>query len=383
MRTSMRVKHFLAPTLLTLAAMSLGTGCSEAKKLAGGECGSGDAGLSLNAKFEAFSGAVNALTSVEGRITSSVAMACRNIAKDLGAPDADLPTVTAGQTVSEADTKKACNLASSLIATAKAGATVQIVASLPKCEVDASAQLECNADCNVSASCTPPTLETACQPGHLSGGCSGSCEGTCTVQASATAACTGTCNGKCEGTCAGQTGTAGNEVACNGTCEGTCKGECTAEISGSATCTGECKGSCTAEFTAPKCDVKMTPPACEAAADCNAGCDGSASLKASCTPPSVTVVVTGTADTKLQDTLKANLPALLEIKAQAELAGQAVVNLGETAGEVASAFTAEVGCAVKYGADFATKLTAAASASVNVQASFSASASVSGSASSS
>ncbi len=382
MRTSMRVKHFLAPTLLTLAAMGLSTGCSDAAKALAGECGSGDAGASLSAKFDSFSAAVTALTSVEGKITSSVAGACVKIAQDLGST-ADLPTVTDGQTVSDADTKKACDAAVAAIGTAKAGATITVTYSAPACEVDASAQLDCNAKCNVSADCTPPTLEGACEPGHLSGQCSGSCEGSCTAQLTAAATCSGTCNGTCEGTCNGQTGTAGSGVACNGTCEGSCKGECTAEVTGSATCSGECKGSCSVDFQAPKCDVKMTPPSCEAAADCNAGCDGSASLKASCTPPAVTVVVTGTADTKLADTLKANLPALLQIKAQGELAGQAVVDLGTRAVSVASALTAEAGCVAKYGADFAGKLTASAQASVNVQASFSASASVSGSASSS
>src|SRR5512142_1403365 len=104
MRTSMRIKHFLAPTLLTLAAMGLGTGCSDAAKALAGECGSGDAGASLSAKFDAFSDAVTALTSVEGKITSSVAAACVGIAKDLGST-ATLPTVTAGTTVSDTDTK--------------------------------------------------------------------------------------------------------------------------------------------------------------------------------------------------------------------------------------------------------------------------------------
>ncbi len=383
MRTSMRVKHFLAPTLLTLAAMSLGTGCSDAAKALAGECGSGDAGATLTAKFDAFSAAVTALTEVEGRITSSVALACIGIAKDLGANQADLPSVTAGQTVAKEDTDKACNLAAQLIGTAKANATVEIVYSAPSCEVDAKAQLDCSADCNVSAGCTAPTLEASCEAGKLSGQCSGSCEGSCTAQLTAAAACEGTCNGTCEGNCNGQAGTAGNGVACNGTCDGNCKGECTAEISGSATCSGSCKGECSVEFQAPKCDAKLEPPECSAAADCNAGCDGSASLKATCTPPIVTVKVTGAADATLENTLKANLPALLQIKAQGELAGQAVVDLGARAAGVATALTAEAGCVAKYGADFAAKIQASAQASVNVQASFSASASVSGSASSS
>lgn len=382
MRTSMRVKQILAPTFLTLAVLGLGTGCSDAAKALGGECGSGDAGVSLTAKFDAFKGAVDALGTAEASITSKVALACVNIAKDLD-PTADVPTVTAGQKVSEADTKKACDAASAAIVKVKADGnlTVTLAYSAPVCTVDAKAQVDCNANCNVSASCTAPDIKTACEPGHLSGGCSGACEGTCTANVEASATCSGTCNGTCEGTCNGQAGTAGNGVACNGTCSAGCKGTCEATASADVKCEGSCKGSCDVAFTAPKCDVAITPPKCDAAADCNAGCNGSASLKATCTKPEVSVVIAGGASATLETTLKTNLPAILEVAAQAKLAADSVATLGTTAISLVGAFTAEAGCAVKYGADFATKLTAAATASVNVQASFSASASVSGSAS--
>ena len=377
MRTSMRVKQFLAPALLTLAVMGLGTGCAAAKNAASGSC---DA--SLTAKFDAFKGAVSALSTAEASITSSVALACVNIAKDLN-PTATLPTVTAGQAVSDTDTKTACDAASAAITKAKAdgGLTVTLAYSAPECTVDESAQVNCSAECNASASCTAPDIKTACEAGHLSGGCDGTCSGTCSVAVDASATCSGTCNGTCEGTCNGQTGTAGNGVACNGTCSAGCKGNCEATASADAKCTGSCKGSCTVDFTAPKCDVAITPPKCDAAADCNAGCSGSASLNATCSKPQVSVVITGGASATLQTTLTNNLPAILQVAAQGQLAATSVATLGTTALNVATAFGTEAGCAITYGADFATKLTAAATASVNVQASFSASASVSGSAS--
>jgi predicted glutamine amidotransferase len=103
-------------------------------------------------------------------------------------------------------------------------------------------------------------------------------------------------------------------------------------------------------------------------------------MTASCTPPSVTVVVSGGASAALQTTLQTNLPAILEIKAQAVLATDALTNLTSSAGAVVTAFTAEAGCAVKYGADFVANVQASAQASINVKASFTATASVSTSA---
>ena len=269
MRKSMRVKHFVAPALLTLAAMGLGTGCSSAKNALAGNCGTGDAGASLTAKFDAFKAAVTDLNDVQGTITSKVAIACVNIAKGLDSTtNASLPTYTDGQVVSSTDTDTACKAASAAITKIKANGavTIAVVASAPSCTVDASAQVDCSAKCNVSASCTPPTVEASCSPANLSGTCSATCSGSCTVEAKVAATCDGTCNGTCEGTCNGQTGTAGNGVACNGTCSAGCKGECKAAAGATASCTGTCSGGCSVKYTAPKCDVLLrrlrlaTPP---------------------------------------------------------------------------------------------------------------------------
>lgn len=376
MRKSMRIKHFVAPALLTLAAMGLGTGCSSAKDAVGGNCA---ADLSL--KFDTFGQSVKDLQAVEASVTTSVFAACSKIAKDLGSTVA-IPTLEGGATVSSDDTTTACNAAgdaiTSAIGTAKASGTFTLSIAPAVCTVDASAQLDCEGKCNVSAKCDPPTITGSCDPGHLSGTCSGTCTGSCTADLTVAASCSGTCNGTCDGTCTASAGTTSNGGACDGTCSGNCKGSCTAAVGATASCSGTCSAGCSVDYTAPKCDVALTPPKCDAAADCNAGCDGSASLKASCTPPSVTVTATGTGAATLKATLEANLPTLIKVAAQGKMAGTAVLGIGERAVGVAGDLTASLGCVAKYGADFTAKVQASVQASANVSASFSASASVSG-----
>jgi len=387
MMKSMRVKHFVAPTLLTLAALGLGSGCSSAKNaLGGGTCGSADSGL--NASIEVFGKAVADLQAVETEVTGSVALACANIAKDLGSTTVDPSKYSAGSKASKDDVDAACNeakakLSAALTAAGSGAVTVNVVA--PSCKVDASAQLNCQAKCNAEVHCEAPDLKAQCDPGHLSGGCTGSCTGSCTVEASASAACTGTCEGTCNGNCTGQASSGTGQAttangSCNGTCDGTCQGKCTAEISGSATCSGSCTGSCDVEFTAPTCNIALKPPSCTAAADCNGGCDSSASVKAVCTKPSVSVTLTGSASATLKTTLETNLPALVQVAAKAKLAATAVEGIATGAADVLAGMKAEGASCLSAAASFAGNASAAASSSVNVSASFSASASVSGTA---
>ena len=76
---------------------------------------------------------------------------------------------------------------------------------------------------------------------------------------------------------------------CNGTCSGKCRGSCDTSASANATCEGECSGTCTGTATAPRCKAELTPPSCEASADCQASCKASASARAECTPPAVEI----------------------------------------------------------------------------------------------
>ena len=176
MRTSMRVKHFVAPALLTLAALGLGTGCSSAKNALGGTCG-GDSGLS--ASLDAFGTAVTNLQTLEANVTGTIGAACAKIATDLGSTKT-LASFTPGQKASSDDVTAACTEANAQLkaafsAATNAGATVTVTVTPPVCEVDASAQLQCQANCNVEANCTTPDITAESDPGNLSGTCSAQC----------------------------------------------------------------------------------------------------------------------------------------------------------------------------------------------------------------
>lgn len=372
MRISM--KHFVAPTLLTLAAMGVGTGCSDAKNAAGS--------CSLSASVDAFGEATAKLTALEASVTSSVGLACAHIATDLGSTKTF--NFTAGTKAESADVQAACDEATLQLNTAfEAAGTggVKVVVVPPKCEVDASAQLDCQASCNAEAKCEAPSIEAECDAGNLSGTCSAECKGSCTVTADVAATCSGSCSGTCDGTCTGQAGTTSNGGACEGTCEGKCKGDCKVEGTAAASCTGSCSGGCSVAYTAPKCSVALKEPSCTASADCNAGCKSSASFDAKCTKPAITVEVSATANAKLKSTLETNLPVLVQLTAQFDVAKDALTGVATAMGKVATNLSsAGAGC-VQAAANFTANATAAAKASANVSVSFSASASVSGKAS--
>jgi hypothetical protein len=149
-----------------------------------------------------------------------------------------------------------------------------------------------------------------------------------------------------------------------------------------AECSGTCKGECTVEFMAPQCEAKLEPPSCEcsAAADCQASCDGQASLKAECTPPSIEIVAEGSIDAEFVATLEANLPAVFEVFAQSEVVANAMVQVVSDAGGIIGELDAQ--CAASFGGKLTAKVEAAVSASASVNVSVMASADVSGEASS-
>jgi hypothetical protein len=376
-------------------------------------------GAELGARLEALGTAADALVEVSGTLTTDVFAACNAVAVDLGGT-AITPAAAGAPTDDEVN--MACAAATAKIdAEVTAGATISVVVVGGQCTVNAEAQFECEANCDVSGTCTPGSVEVRCDPGELSvkcegmcsasasceadvaiaceGQCSGKCEGTCTGSCEGTAECTGTCAGKCTGECSGSTDEDGN---CDGNCMGTCEGTCSASVSCEgecqATCEGECTGSCQLDAavecdaearckggcegtaTAPKCEGEFMPPECDINADCKAGCDGQASFEATCTEPTVEVLVTGGVDGDLATTLSTNLPILLNVV----FSGQLYL---ESAGDVATAFgeaVVEAGeipaCAVSVGADFVAAASASVKASASVSVSVSASASVAGSA---
>jgi len=365
-----------------------------------GSDGGGDGTSScgeISARVTALQDSSAALTAVAGNIKTSVVTACANIA--------GVPVPTGDYT--DQQITDTCNLAQGKIdAAIKGNASVSVVIVPPQCTVDADAQLNCEGSCYAKADveCDPGEVDARCEPGELSVSCEGKCdvnaycEGSATVavdcQAKCEGSCTGTCTGKCEGTCSGDCTVKNADRSCAGTCTGECKGSCDANCMGS--CNGSCqvkaeggvscgasarcKGKCNGTATAPKCEANLKPPSCqgEASAQCNADCEGSASLKANCTDPKVDIV--GMVDADLKAKLVAQLPVLIKVTGQGDLALKAVGNIGKGFADVAAdvgACTLQIGAAA---AQFTAAASATAKASLSVQASFTASASVSGSA---
>lgn len=349
----------------------------------------------ISARVQALQDSSAALTGVAAGIKTDVLSACAQIAG-----------MTAPASATDQDVTTICNAASAKIRAAVTG-SVSIVIAPPKCTVDAQAQFDCEASCQVEADlqCQPPMVEVRCDPGELSVQCEGTCNVNAYCEASANVdvdcqgscegKCTGTCSGTCSGTCMGTCmGSTNSDGSCAGTCMGTCTGECSANCTGKCsgsckvTATGgamcganaRCKGGCTGTARAPQCEGTLKPAECTGSADvdCSADCSGSASLKAECTPAKVDVV--GMVDAELKADLIAALPKLLKVSAQGKIALKAVEDLGssfaDVAGDVGSC-TLEIGAAA--GA-FVGAATATAQASVSVSVSFKASADVSASA---
>jgi hypothetical protein len=359
----------------------------------GADMSGADFGLEgdIKGQFKAFAQAGSDLSVVANGALIDVAVACENIARDLGADPKD-SDAAAAKTGADAVTAW-CDLATAQIK-AKFSATGELKATLavdfqpPVCTASVEAAASCSGGCSAEASCDASATPPKCEGGKLTVECSGSCEGS----ASAAVSCTGTCDAKCEGSC---TATADVAIDCSGTCEGTCtvdgkangasgvqadgtcmgkcQGKCTppagtASAMCAGTCEGKCEGSCTAnagvkftcdgeckgDFEAPKCEGGKLEIDCEVDADCKANCEASASAKAECKPPELSIVatVTGTATVEAQAqidagiaSLKANLPNLLVVlKARGEAfaagiegsvtaGGKLTTNVGDLSGE--------------------------------------------------
>lgn len=385
MSMTIRSKHFVVMGLVALAVGSLGfTGCDAAEDAAGGNCAA-----NLEAKMDAFSTSADALVDVAGKMKLAAYTACSGIATDLGG---DVAAPAKADEPTDDEVKGACAAASgSLDAAISASGGISVSIEGGKCEVDASAQLDCEGKCNVDLECEANVdVAARCDPGELSVKCEGTCKAGATCQGTAEVAadCTGECGGSCQGTCEGTCAVKNADGSCNGSCEGTCTGKCTGECkitaTGGVSCGAEasCKGGCEGTATAPKCEAALKADAsCKGDADCSASCEGEASFKAECSPPSVKVVVAGSADAKLGTTLEANLPKLLAVVEQGEFAVKAAANLATTGTNVLKAMGDAGACAVSLVGKFTAKAEASVKASASVSVSVNASASASGSAS--
>ncbi len=290
--------------------------------------------VATGAKLKAATAAAVDIKGFSDQIDADLRAGCGPIAKDLG---------TGGDFK---DGKAACDAALKGINETKAklgaSAKLALVMKPPRCSADLNAYGDCAGKCDASVSGGKAKVE--CEPGKLSGKCEANCEGSCDVQAGAKCegTCSGTCDaqisGSCSGTCNGKCDGKDSKGACAGKCEGKCEGgkvegACAGKCGGdcklkaSAKCEGTCSGKCSTEFKEPKCTGEVVPP--KVSADCKAHCDASISAKAECTPAQVGLTVTGAADAKAAENLKAtlekNLPLVLKV----------AIGMGERAGKVA------------------------------------------------
>lgn len=380
MKTNWAVKALPATALaITLFA----PGCSSSDS---------DGSCEFTASVDSVTSAADALVKASADMQGKLYVACSKIA---GMPEVE------ASAANDSNVQAACDAATAKIkAEFKAGVKVDYVPG--KCEVEAEAQLNCEAKCQADVMCQEPSIDVRCEPGKLSVECSGECSGTlsCEGSASASVKCEGTCNGSCSGTCGGTCngdceGTCSamdSEGKCAGTCTGTCKGACSAKCEGtcSGSCTydanatvtcdakARCEGMCTGEAKAPRCDGKIDPPKCEGNASCQGSCEGKAKFNAKCTPP--TVAVTGFADAEFTAVLSDNLPAVFAVGEQAVT----VLEGANTLKNATATFVADLGsdlvCGAKYVGNVTSKLEASLKASVSVSVSVMASANVSGAA---
>jgi hypothetical protein len=358
----------------------------------------------LEGKVKAALAAGADLQKIAGDVEAEVTMACGNLAKDLGASDADLKPKEEGP---GKKAEAACQAAVRFVGEVKAKAkgSIKVEVKPPRCAASMDAVADCAGKCD--ATVKPGSAKVECEGGKISGECSGKCDGECDVQAGAK--CEGSCNGecdgecsadisgKCDGTCDGKCDGKDTHGKCAGSCDGKCKGQAKANCSGtckgscSATCTvqakgeckGECSGSCNVEMKEPKCSGEVKPP--QMSAECKAHCNASVKAKLECKPASVVVKVEGSADAqaslKLKTALVKDLPAILKVSMG--MKGQLASVVGEVKSSLEGAEAAVKGggdAMLKVGGCFAGSLKAQADASVSLDVSVKASASASASA---
>ncbi len=391
--------------------------------------------LNLSGDAQAFVQAGADLVQIAGTLEGDVTAACAGIATDLGVTDTWTAMGPSGGGTADDEVQEACRQAQDAInAVLNGGGSAQVSCGLSatggQCTVDANVEASCEASCSGMATCTPPSVTVSCDPGDLSvvcgascdvnatcegsvqvaaqcngsceadcsgkcfpgkapsvhceGTCMGTCEGTCTVGGTATqvsGACAGSCSGSCDAECDYDPGTPAH---CEGTCQGTCNGDCTLDANASVMCGANvrCKGGCSVTGTAPQCEGQVMPAKCSGSVNCQAACQSHADIQASCTPPTVTMECSASADPQVQKlvtTLGAHMPAILNAaQTQGPLATQAIQTLGSTGGAVVADLGNIGGKAL---ACATTALSASADASVSVSVSVRVSANVSASAS--
>jgi hypothetical protein len=259
---------------------------------------------SIRTAYASFAQAMGDYVATSTRMLDEVTGACRSLALDFGGTDNE-PSVR-GRTGEEASFAW-CNLAVKKLQTAfsdtlQVAGRVTVKFAPPDCFVDASFQERCESTCAADPNCQEKGVEDRCQKSEAAGLCSGKCTGVClgsvlvpaSCEGKCDAGCEGTCLGDCHGTCDGQLQPSGRcRGTCLGVCEGFCKGRCTGEChyakTAAAVCDTQCMGGCSVPTKGLKCAADLGPPTCAGNPDCDANCKAIGQVRASCTPPSVSV----------------------------------------------------------------------------------------------
>lgn len=303
-------------------------------------------GADVVAEVDALLDATTALTANVTTLEGDILVACKNIAQDLTGTRPN-PTGTLDEQV-----QAACTAARDAIAAqVSGGAQITFAYAAPVCHVDASAQLSCEASCDVNATCNEGTVEVRCDPGDLSVICTGMCQAGAVCEATVmapTVTCQGSCDGVCTGMCNGGTQNAAGE--CTGTCSGTCTGNCTIQQGSAGVSCGayaRCRGGCSVTGTEPRCESTLNPPSCAVDADCQGACEASGNFSASCEPGTVQVFITGgTNATALTNTLEANLGVFLEIRDGLQTFVADAATIANSASGVAASLQGSALCAL-------------------------------------
>ncbi len=294
------------------------------------------------------------------RTKTDVLAACAGIARDLGAEDTWSGIEKIGEAITNSDGTGACDRANAEIeALVPPGQTVSaniaIAVTRGECHLDFQRQVDCDQRCSTKESCDPGTVETRCDPAHLSVMCSAECKagafcvGTPDLPANCMGQCESECVGECHGTCLDSTqgelteGSPNCNGKCSSSCQGKCRGLCKIQDASSVACGSgvRCTGGCTGSYTAPQCTTEFTPPDCDVDTVCHDICTARVVANPVCTPTSVFVYVT-TDSPELQPlvpVLQAHLPRLFDA---AERDGRLAVDAGKRLFDSASKLDGQI-----------------------------------------
>src|SRR5215471_20340861 len=133
----------------------------------------------LEGKLKAGLSAAASMKELSAKIEGDVTTACTNLAKDLGASDADLAPKGDGP---GKKAEAACDAAAKFVGEmkAKAHAKIEVKAKEPVCKASVDAMADCAAHCD--AKIKPGQVDVKCEGGKLSGSCDAECKGSCSVE---------------------------------------------------------------------------------------------------------------------------------------------------------------------------------------------------------